>query len=297
VAYGERLDIRGVQVSLHPAGHVLGSAQVRLEHAGRVTVVSGDYKLHADPTCDPFEPVRCDTFITESTFGIPHYRWPEPAEVFAGVHEWWRANQHAGRTSVIHAYAIGKAQRILASIDATLGPILVSREIAELLPAYAAAGVRLPATRLIEPFILRMTAGRALILTPMRGVWGRLRRAEPIATAFASGWVQQREGESRRVGFILSDHADWDGIISAIRATGAEQIGVMHGFTRALVAWLRARGWDAHVMRAGPWQQAPEAEESLLEQEYLPLWRNSLETQARVAVGVGLHTDKSLTRN
>ena len=123
LAYGEIRDVGGVKISLHPAGHVLGSSQVRVEHGGEVWVVSGDYKLDPDPTCEPFEPVRCHTFISESTFGLPIYRWCTPGEIFAGVNEWWRANAAAGRASVVFGYAFGKAQRILASVDDSIGPI------------------------------------------------------------------------------------------------------------------------------------------------------------------------------
>ena len=139
--YGEAVTINGVRVSLHPAGHVLGSAQVRVEHAGRVWVASGDYKLDADPTCAPFEPVRCDVFITESTFGLPIYRWPQPAELFDDLNAWWRANADAGRASVVYAYAFGKAQRLLAGVDASIGPIVCHGTVEVLNDAYRASGL------------------------------------------------------------------------------------------------------------------------------------------------------------
>jgi putative mRNA 3-end processing factor len=144
VRYGESLTLNGVTVSFHPAGHVLGSAQIRVEHRGEVWVVSGDYKRQPDPTCAGFEPVKCHTFVTESTFGLPVYRWPDPANVFAEINAWWQANQQQERTSVLFAYSLGKAQRLLAGVDAGLGPIFVHASIQELLPIYAAAGVRLP---------------------------------------------------------------------------------------------------------------------------------------------------------
>lgn len=255
VAYGEPVDINGVRVSLHPAGHVLGSAQVRLEHAGRVTVVSGDYKLDADPTCAAFEPVRCDTFITEATFGVPLYRWPSPAQVFGEINAWWRSNQQRQRTSVIYAYALGKAQRILAGVDANLGPIFVDRTIAELLPAYTAESVKLPDVRVVEPYAVRAARGHALVLTPMNGAIRRMRRWGEAASAFASGWVHWRGGAALgggSGGFVLSDHADWPGLTSAIRATGASDVGVMHGFTGPLTRWLRAGGWNAWEIPIGP---------------------------------------------
>ena len=140
VAYGEAVTIHGVRVSLHPAGHVLGSAQVRLEHAGRVWVASGDYKLDPDPTCAPFEPLRCDVFITESTFGLPIYRWPSGDDLFADMSAWWRANADAGRASVVYAYAFGKAQRVLAGVDHSVGPLVCHGAVQVLNDAYRTAG-------------------------------------------------------------------------------------------------------------------------------------------------------------
>jgi DNA ligase-associated putative exonuclease len=144
--YGEAIEHHGVRVSLHPAGHVLGSAQVRLEHGGRVWVASGDYKTEPDGTCAPFEPVPCDTFITESTFGLPIYRWPTQAVLFAEIDAWWRANAEAGRASVLFCYAFGKAQRILHGVDASIGPIVVHGAVEPLNAVYRAAGVALPPT-------------------------------------------------------------------------------------------------------------------------------------------------------
>ncbi|MGF6673182.1 DNA ligase-associated putative exonuclease [Paraburkholderia sp. WSM4174] len=147
--YGEPLTIGAARVSLHPAGHVLGSAQVRIEHAGRVWVASGDYKLEADPTCAAFEPVRCDTFITESTFGLPIYRWDTPQSVFDSIDSWWRHNASEGRASVLFCYSFGKAQRVLASVDAAIGPIFCHGALEPLNRAYRDAGVRLPALGLV----------------------------------------------------------------------------------------------------------------------------------------------------
>lgn len=126
--YGDTRTINGVRVSFHPAGHILGSAQVRLEYRGEVWVVSGDYKTDPDPTCAPWEPVRCHTFITESTFGLPIYRWPSQQQVFAEINAWWAANAAAGQVSLLCAYALGKAQRLLAGLDPSIGPILTDRK-------------------------------------------------------------------------------------------------------------------------------------------------------------------------
>lgn len=252
VDYGEALDFNGVRVSLHPAGHVLGSAQVRLEHGGEIWVVSGDYKLEEDPTCTPFEPVQCDTFITESTFGLPIYRWRAPGAIFSDVDAWWRANQEAGRASVVYAYALGKAQRLLASIDAAIGPIYCHGAVEALNEAYRASGVTLPATERVAAMPRGHDFSRALIVAPpsAQGTpW--VRRFGDFADAFASGWMQIRGVRRRRAvdrGFTLSDHADWPGLIKAIEETGAQRVYVTHGYSDPLVRWLSERGLDAHTL-------------------------------------------------
>ena len=250
--YGERIEMNGVKVSLHPAGHVLGSAQVRIESRGEVWVVSGDYKLQADPTCAPFEAVRCDTFVTESTFGLPIYRWEEPARVIEGIEKWWRANAEAGRASVLFAYAFGKAQRVLASIDACVGPILVHGAVDTLDRAYREAGVRLPDAKVAIELDKGFDVSRALVIAPpsAQGTpW--LKRFGDYSDGYASGWMAIR-GQRRRLavdqGFVLSDHADWDGLNRAIEATGASRVYATHGYTAPLVRWLAERGCVASSM-------------------------------------------------
>ena len=250
VAYGEAVTIHGVRVSLHPAGHVLGSAQVRLEHAGRVWVASGDYKLDPDPTCAPFEPLRCDVFITESTFGLPIYRWPSGDDLFADMSAWWRANAEAGRASVVYAYAFGKAQRVLAGVDHSVGPLVCHGAVQVLNDAYRAAGVALPAThRVTDEGLAPADLRRALVVAPPSAAdtpW--LRRFGDQADAFASGWMQVRGARRRRGvdrGFVLSDHADWPSLQRAIAATGAERVIVTHGSVPVMVRWLREQGLDA----------------------------------------------------
>ena len=249
LAYGERITHHGVTVSLHPAGHVLGSAQVRLEHEGRVWVASGDYKVAPDRTCAPFEPVRCDVFITESTFGLPIYRWRPDSELYAEINAWWAANAEAGRASVIPCYSFGKAQRLLAGLDARIGPIVVHGAVEPLNEAYRAAGVDLPAT-VAAPALSDQTAiSRCLVLCPPSAAaspW--LRRFGDSATAFASGWMQVR-GQRRRGGwdrgFVVSDHADWPGLHAAIDATGATRVIVTHGSVPVMVRTLQERGLQA----------------------------------------------------
>ena len=251
--YGEPRRINGVTISLHPAGHVLGSSQVRVEHGGEVWVVSGDYKLDPDPTCAPFDPVRCDTFVTESTFGLPIYRWGTHEQIFGQVDSWWRANAEAGRASVLFGYAFGKAQRILASVDASIGPIVVHGAVEALNRGYRDSGVRLPETRMVGDLDARQDFGGALVIAPpsaQSSPW--LRRFGDYSDAFASGWMAIRGARRRRgvdQGFVLSDHADWASLNRAIDASGAARILVTHGATGPLVQWLNERGLEAHSMK------------------------------------------------
>ncbi len=252
LGYGQATHVGGVRVSLHPAGHVLGSAQVRIEHRGEVWVVSGDYKLDADPTCAPFEPVRCAVFVTESTFGLPVYRWCEPRATFDAVNAWWRANAAARRASVLFAYAFGKAQRILASVDASIGPILVHGAVDTLNRAYREAGVALPEARYVSELEKGVDIAGALVIAPPSAQstpW--LKRFGDYSDGFASGWMAIRGARRRHAvdrGFVLSDHADWPQLNRAIEATGAHRVFVTHGQTEPLVRWLDERGLDAAAM-------------------------------------------------
>jgi putative mRNA 3-end processing factor len=256
LAYGEAVDVGGVRVSLHPAGHVLGSAQVRLEHGGLVWVVSGDYFTSgvddANPTCTPFEALRCDCFVTESTFGLPIYRWRPQAEVFAEIDAWWCANAAAGRASLLMGYSFGKAQRLLAGVDAAIGPIVVHGAVEPLNQAYRAAGVSLPPTRSIDEIDRGSLAGALVVAPPAVHGSTWTRRLGEHGDAFASGWMQLR-GARRRQGtdrsFVLSDHADWPGLQRAIAATGAARVIVTHGYEAVMVRWLRQQGLDAGSFR------------------------------------------------
>jgi putative mRNA 3-end processing factor len=249
--YGENIDMNGVRVSLHPAGHVLGSAQVRIEYRGEVWVVSGDYRVEADSTCAAFEPVRCDAFVTESTFGLPVYRWRPQSELFAELDGWWRANQDAGRASVLFAYAFGKAQRLLAGLDSSIGPIVCHGAVEPLNAAYRASGVPLPRTLRVSEIEKGFDWSRALLIAPpsAQGTpW--LKRFGDYSDGFASGWMLIRGARRRRAvdrGFALSDHADWPGLLSAIEATGATRIFVTHGQVPVMVRWLAEQGYDART--------------------------------------------------
>ncbi|MDB5853884.1 MAG: ligase-associated box helicase [Herminiimonas sp.] len=247
--WGETVQHNGVTVSFHPAGHVLGSAQVRLEYRGEVWVASGDYKLEPDGTCAPFEPVKCDTFITESTFGLPIYRWQPQQEIFDDINAWWRSNADAGRASVLFCYAFGKAQRILSGLDPAVGPIFCHGAVEPLNRVYRESGVTLPPTRLVSEVTDRTEFAKALILAPPSAggsTW--MRRFGDYSDAFASGWMQLRGARRRRAvdrGFVLSDHADWPGLLQAIHATGAQNVIVTHGQVPVMVRWLRQQGLNA----------------------------------------------------
>jgi putative mRNA 3-end processing factor len=252
VDYGQPLDARGVRLSLHPAGHILGSAQVRIEHRGEVAVVSGDYKTDPDPTCAPFEPLRCHLFVTESTFGLPIYRWRPESEITAEINAWWRTNREAGKASLLFGYALGKAQRLIAGLDPSIGPILTHGAVEKMTAAYRAAGVALPPTTYAGAVSTKEDRQGAVIVAPPSAdgsTWAR--RFGPQSTAFASGWMQVRGARRRRSldrGFALSDHADWPGLLGAIDATGASQVWVTHGYVPVLVRWLRERGLDARAI-------------------------------------------------
>ena len=269
--YGEAALLNGVRVSLHPAGHILGSAQIRVELGGEVWVASGDYKTDSDPTCSPFEIVRCHTFITESTFGLPIYRWRPQHDVFAEIREWWSANAEAGRASIIYAYALGKAQRVLAGLcDAAIGPIYTHGAVERLTRDYREAGIALPLTQHASEMPRGHDFGGSLVIAPPSAAgspW--LRRFGAASPAFASGWMQIRGARRRRGvdrGFVLSDHVDWPALLATIEATGAEHVWVTHGFREPVVRWLLERGIDA-LSVASHWEGDDEIESTVAGEE------------------------------
>lgn len=273
IGYGESVNVDGVNVSFHPAGHILGSAQVRVEYRGEIWVVSGDYKIEPDPTCAAFEPVRCHTFITEATYGLPIYRWPRSDDVFNQINNWWRANQLKGKASLIYCYALGKAQRILAGVDDSIGPIYTHGAVERLTQDYREAGVQLPPTTLANAVPPRKTDwSRALILAPPSASgtpW--LRRFGAIATGFASGWMSVRGMRRRKAidrGFILSDHSDWTSLLTAIVESHAAKILVTHGYVPIFVRYLQECGIDSGAIatkfEGEHIEENPEPEGSLL---------------------------------
>jgi putative mRNA 3-end processing factor len=265
--YGEAQRVGDATVSFHPAGHILGSAQVRIEVGGRVAVVSGDYKTTSDPTCAGFEPVRCDLFVTESTFGLPIFRWPDEAVVATEINNWWRENAAVGRVSVLFAYALGKAQRLLACLDPGIGPILGHGAVEGMHDAYREAGVPLPpTTRLSDRGAVDR---RSLVLAPpSAGGTAWMRRFGSVSTAFASGWMRVRGTRRRRAvdrGFVVSDHADWPGLLAAIEATGAAEVWVTHGYRESLARYLESTGRRTRVLSTR-FDGESEAAEDLVEE-------------------------------
>ena len=252
VCYGEHFKIKDVQLSLHPAGHILGSAQVRLAYNDLVWVVSGDYKLADDPTCEGFEHITCDVFITESTFGLPVFKWQKNHIIMDEINQWWLTNQKNSQPSLVGAYSLGKAQRILAGINAELGPIYVHGAIQNLLPAYYQAGVNLPDVESIDLRKKNMNYDNALIIAPpsaLNSTWAK--RFKKANSAFASGWMQirgNRRNKGVQRGFILSDHADWPSLLKAIKKSQASKVYTMHGYAETLAKYLNEIGIDAETL-------------------------------------------------
>lgn len=249
MAYGETRTINGVIVSLHPAGHIPGSAQVRVEQGGEVWVVSGDYKIQPDGVCEPFEPVKCHTFITESTFGLPVYHWQPQSLVFQDINNWWRQNREAGKVSVLCGYSLGKAQRIVKNVDLGIGPAFSHGAIFNVNETLREAGFDLPfLPKVINDFSKKDFEGALIVAPPSVGGTTWLKRFGPHSLAVCSGWMQVRGNARRRNvdrGFVLSDHADWEGLLSAVKATEAEKVYVTHGFTSIFSRYLNEIGIPA----------------------------------------------------
>lgn len=251
--YGETKRIGDAVVSFHPAAHIRGAAQVRVEVGGRVAVITGDFKRDVDPTADPFEIVPCHELIMESTFALPIYRWPPVSSVMEEIHTWWRENQEAGRTSVLLTYAVGKAQRLLAMLNPEIGPILFHGAIERFVECYREAGLALPPARKAAADDAQALRGRALLLAPpsaQNTPW--MRKWGPCSVGFASGWMRVRGARRRRGaerGFVISDHADWPALLRTVEETGAEWVGLTHGYGDALARFLREQGREADVLR------------------------------------------------
>ena len=263
VSYGEELRIGGADVSFHPAGHVPGSAQIKVTVAGETWVASGDYKIEDDGLSQPFEPQTCHHFITESTFGLPVFRWKPQSVVADEINEWWRSCSSSGKTAFLGAYSLGKAQRLIRMLDPSIGPILTHGAVESTNAVMRAQGIELPhTTQLTKDTDPKANRGAMVIAPPsaLGSTWAK--RFGPRETAFASGWMQLRGIRRRRAGdrgFVISDHADWPGLLQAIRDTGAENIYVTHGYTDIFARHLAENGWSAQVV---PTEFGDDSEES-----------------------------------
>lgn len=261
--YGEKISKNGVNVSLHPAGHILGSAQVRVAYKGEVWCVSGDYKTGSDPIAIAFEPVNCHTFITECTFGLPVFQWKEDSLVIAEIENWWRQNQQAGKTSLLTAYALGKAQRILSLIDASIGSIYCHGAVDAVNQLHHASGHLKGSFPYLSPNLSKKELEGALVLAPPAALgtaWSS--KLAPLSTGIASGWMMLRGAKRRRNadrGFLFSDHADWAGLNEAVAATGAEHVICTHGYTEAFSEWLNHQGYRATPEKTVYSGESPEA--------------------------------------
>jgi len=250
LSYGKTQTINGVKVSLHPAGHIIGSAQVRVEYQGEIWVISGDYKIHDDGLTTPFEPVRCHAFITECTFGLPVYRWPSQNSEIQRVREWWQANQAEGKGSLLIAYSLGKAQRMLQAVGNDLGPVFTHGSVANINHQFRDAGFNLPQAPKLDQSTPKKDLKKALFLAPSSVIGtGWTKRFEPYSIAMASGWMMLRGTKRRRSvdrGFVISDHVDWLELNEAVKATGAETIYTTHGYTDVSARWFREQGYEAY---------------------------------------------------
>ncbi len=251
--WNQPIRFNGVSVSLHPAGHIIGSSQIRVEYKGEVWVVSGDYKVEDDGISGSFEPVKCHTFITESTFGLPIYNWkPQPA-IFKDIQEWILANRHQGKASVLIAYSLGKAQRVLQAVREVSDTIFAHGAIWNTQEALLNAKVlpegSLPAITRVSPELPKELYKAGVIIAPPSAdgtPW--MRRFAPYSVGVCSGWMQVRGNQRRRnadAGFALSDHADWKGLLQAVKATGAEKVFVTHGFQSVFSRYLTESGIEA----------------------------------------------------
>lgn len=269
IDFEQTLTIGRARFSFHPAGHVPGSAQIRIEVDGEVWVVSGDYKLAEDGLSEPFSPVRCHTFISECTFGLPIFRWRPQSDVAADLNAWWRANAAEGKVSVLGAYSLGKAQRLLAAVDPSIGPILTHGAVEGVNAVLRNQGLALPETVPVTAEVKGRDYPGALVVAPPSALgtpW--MRRFGTTSTAFASGWMRLRGVRRRRAadrGFVLSDHADWADLNTAIGETGAERVFVTHGYTSQFRAWLESQGYDARIVETEFGGENLDAEEDVVE--------------------------------
>ena len=247
--YGKSININGVKASFHPAGHIPGSAQIRIEFKGKIAVVSGDYKLEDDGISSPFEPVKCHEFVTETTFGLPIYQWKPQVEIFNEINQWWKQNKENGKTSVIFAYALGKAQRIMKNVDSEIGQIYTHGAVENATDALRKSGLDLPQTiKITNDIPNRDYQGNLVIATPASIGTPWMKKLAPYSTGIASGWMMLRGTRRRKAadrGFVLSDHADWNGLLEAVKLSEAETIYSTHGYSNVFTKYLHEQGLNA----------------------------------------------------
>ena len=252
IHYGEVMRIGGADVSFHPAGHVPGSAQIKVTVAGETWGASGDYKTEDDGLSEAFEPIRCHHFITESTFGLPVFRWQPQNAVAKEINDWWQTCATGGKTAFLGAYSLGKAQRLMRMLDPAVGPILTHGAVEATNAVMRDQGIALPETTQLTKDTDPKSHKGAIVIAPpsaLGSTWAK--RFGPRETAFASGWMQLRGIRRRRAGdrgFVISDHADWMGLLDAIKATEAENIYVTHGYTDIFARYLGELGLNAQVV-------------------------------------------------
>lgn len=250
--YGESITLSGVQVSFHPAGHILGSAQVRLEYRGKIALITGDYKLGSDPTCEAWEPVKCHLMVTESTFGLPVYRWQPQETIVESINQWWRESRDAEKCCLLYGYAVGKSQRLLAGLDRDIGTIYCHGAVEKGNDAYRRTGIALPETTYVGSITGKHDWRGSMVIavpsahgTPWTKKFGR------CSTAMASGWMAIRGARRRRSvdrGFALSDHVDWPSLLTAVEACDPDSVWVTHGYSASVARYLIEKGRDAKVL-------------------------------------------------
>jgi putative mRNA 3-end processing factor len=249
VPFNKTIQINGVKFSFHPAGHILGSSQIRVEYKGEVWVASGDYKTTPDKTCAAFEPIDCHTFITESTFGLPIFDWQDEEELFDEINNWWAKCKAEGKTACLFGYSLGKAQRLIQNLNPDIGKIYTHGAVEATNQVLRNAGHIVQATIRVTADIPKKDFPGNIVVAPpsaMGTPW--MKRFLPYETAIASGWMALRGTRRRRNadrGFVLSDHADWIGLNEAIEATGAEKIYVTHGYQESFSRWIREQGLES----------------------------------------------------
>ena len=248
--WGETFTVNNVKFSFHPAGHIVGSSQIRVEHKGEVWVFTGDYKIEDDGFTTPFELVKCNTFITECTFGLPAFQWRPQQEVFDDINQWWAQNRSEGKTSVLFGYSLGKAQRLIKHLDPSIGKIYTHGAVENMTDVLRPL-IDLPPTHLITKETKKAELlGNIVVAPPSAHGSAWIKKMVPYVTATASGWMAFRGARRRRAidkGFVLSDHCDWKGLLETVEATGAEKVICTHGYTDIFSKYLMEQGYDART--------------------------------------------------